>query len=292
MIKEKSIMENNNQKIYQEIYDFIQNADAVLIGASNGLSISDGYHIFADNQWFHENFGDFRTKYGIHNILQGMFLNFSCPEEQWGFFSRLAYKVHYQYQPSKMMLNLYSLVKEKDYFVVTSNGEDHFTPTGFLAEKIFEIEGKLTEYCCACHCHDEIYCNKRDIITMAKAEKNGLVSTKLLPRCPKCGSVMEPNLPKDQSFFQTKHWKKKEENYQCFIQKYHNKKLVILEMGIGWRNQMIKAPLMKLAATEPKAIYITFNKGELFIPEEIKNKSIGIDGDIALSLKQIVREKK
>ena len=42
MIKEKSIMENNNQKIYQEIYDFIQNADAVLIGASNGLSISDG----------------------------------------------------------------------------------------------------------------------------------------------------------------------------------------------------------------------------------------------------------
>ncbi|EGF37299.1 hypothetical protein AAULH_06986 [Lactobacillus helveticus MTCC 5463] len=32
--------------------------------------------------------------------------------------------------------------------------------------------------------------------------------------------------------------------FQDFIQKYEDKKLVVLELGIGPRNQMIKAPSM------------------------------------------------
>lgn len=277
-------MENN----YLKIYKLIQDGDAVVIGASNGLSIADGYHIFADNQWFRENFGDFRARYKIPNLLQGMFLNFSCPEEQWGFFSRLAYRVHYQYQPSQMMQNLYHLVKEKDYFVITSNGEDHFTPCGFSPEKVFEMEGSLTEYRCAQNCHDAVYNNRKDVISMAQAERDGRVPSSLLPRCPKCGALMEPNLPKDQGFFQTGRWQQKAAAYQGFLQKYHGKKLVILELGIGWRNQMIKGPLMKLAAAEPNAAYITFNKGEVYIPEEIKDKSIGIDEDLSLALEMVV----
>ena len=141
---------------YEKIRTEIVEADAILLGASNGLSIADGYHIFADNAWFQENFGDFRSKYGIRNILQGMFLPFSTPEEKWGFFSRLAFLVHYNRQPSVMMKNLYDLVKEKPYFVVTSNGEDHFTPAGFEQKNIFEMEGKLTEYRCAAHCSEKI----------------------------------------------------------------------------------------------------------------------------------------
>ena len=50
---------------------------------------------------------------------------------------------------------------------------------------------------------------------------------------------------------------------------------------------MIKAPLMHLAAVEPQARYITFNKGEIYIPEEIKEKSIGVDGNLTVALKEI-----
>lgn len=274
------------ENTYQRIYDEIKAADGIMIGASNGLSISDGYNIFADDDWFRENFGDFRNKYGIRSVLQGMFFQFPSPEEQWAYASRLAYRVHYSYEPSEMMQNLYDLVKDKEHFIVTSNGEDHFTPAGFAAERIFEIEGKVTEYRCGNHCHDTVYNNREDVLAMA-AEEDGKVPARLLPRCVKCGSLMEPNTPQDQSFFQTSVWKKKEKNYQAFIQKYHGKKLVILEFGIGWRNQMIKAPLMQLAASEPKAVYVTFNKGELYIPEEIKEKSIGVDGNIAFELQQI-----
>lgn len=281
-------MQNDNRTI-QAIRAALTGADTLLIGASNGLSISDGYHIFADNAWFRENFGDFRAKYGLRNLLDGMFYRYPSPAEQWAFYSRLAYRVHYAVQPSAMMQNLYRLVQGKDYFVVTSNGEDHFTPAGFAPERVFEMEGKLTEYRCANHCHDTVYNNRADVLTMAAAEKNGVVPTELLPKCPRCGGWMEPNLAVNQAFFQTEHWRQKSEAYRAFVQRHHGEKLVILELGIGARNRMIKAPLMQLAAAEPNCTYITFNKGELYIPPELAAKSIGVDGDIAVALQELAQ---
>ena len=54
---------------YREIAEKIRQADAVLIGASNGLSITEGLHLFADNQAFDEVFGDLKRKYGLRCIL-------------------------------------------------------------------------------------------------------------------------------------------------------------------------------------------------------------------------------
>ena len=54
---------------YIQITEILKNADAILIGASNGFSISEGLHIFADNEAFEGLLGDFKKKYGIHSIL-------------------------------------------------------------------------------------------------------------------------------------------------------------------------------------------------------------------------------
>lgn len=59
-------------------------------------------------------------------------------------------------------------------------------------------------------------------------------------------------------------------------------------MGIGSRNRLIKLPIMQLAYREPNAKYITLNMPqELYIPKEIAEKSVGIAGDIAQSLKEL-----
>ena len=42
------------------IAEKIREADAILIGASNGLSITEGLHLFADNAAFEDLFGDFK----------------------------------------------------------------------------------------------------------------------------------------------------------------------------------------------------------------------------------------
>ena len=126
--------------VYQEISQIIKEADGILIGASNGLSIAEGYNIFADDAWFQKNMGDFREKYGLYCVLQG----FSVPmkvEEKWAFVSRLVKAKAMQDEPSEIMKNIYALVKDKEYFVVTSNAEDHFVPAGFEADRVFEMEG-------------------------------------------------------------------------------------------------------------------------------------------------------
>lgn len=277
------------KELYKKIKKVINDADAILIGASNGLSISEGYNIFADNTWFQGNFGDFRNKYGIHSILEGFFYNFPSPKEKWAFSSRLISRKSYLEEPNQMMKNLYALVRDKDYFVVTSNTEDHFVPAGFSREQVFEMEGRITESRCSSGCCEDVYENREAVLRMADAEANCLIPSELIPRCPHCGSPLTVNIADSNSFFQTEHFQKKMQDYQNFIRKYHEKNLVILELGVGWRNRMIKEPLMQLTASEPNAVYITFNKGEVYIPSEITDKSIGVDGDIATAMEEILR---
>ena len=179
--------------VYQKISQIIKEADGILIGASNGLSIAEGYNIFADDAWFQENMGDFREKYGLRCVLHG----FSVPmkvEEKWAFVSRLVKAKAMQDEPSEIMKNIYALVKDKEYFVVTSNAEDHFVPAGFEADRVFEMEGKLTQMRCKSRCHDEVYPNQKAVLAMTEEEVNGRVPKELLPKCPKCGGYKVPAL--------------------------------------------------------------------------------------------------
>lgn len=57
---------------FESAKNYIAESDAILITASNGLSIAEGYHIFADNADFKKYFGDFRDKYGIPNLISGI----------------------------------------------------------------------------------------------------------------------------------------------------------------------------------------------------------------------------
>lgn len=123
---------------------------------------------------------------------------------------------------------------------------------------------------------------------MANNQKHCKVPEYLLPQCPKCGGSMQAHISMDQNFVQDKVWKEQYQSYQKFVQDSHEKKLVILEFGIGYRNQMIKAPFMNLAYKEPHATYITFNKDELYIPSEISEKSIGVENDIGEVLDKLV----
>ena len=261
----------------KQIISRIREADAILIGASNGLSIAEGLHLFADNRAFEELFGDLKRKYGISCILQGMGARWPSEEEKWSFWSRLVHRYCGEYRESRVMSDLKKLIGEKDYFIITSNGECHFELCGFASEKIYEVEGNWLTMQCAFRCHDRIYSWADLAERMALAEQEGRSLSELIPRCPVCGGSMQVHMETDRNFIPDMESRKR---LEIFLERYHGKKLVILELGIGWRNQLIKAPLMRLAAQEPQAVYVTINLGEIFIPDEIREKSYGLDGDL------------
>ena len=212
----------------------IREADALLIGASNGLSIAEGYHIFANNEMFRRQFGDFQQKYGIRSVIEGCFFHYPCEADRREFLHRLIQYWVTDYRPSQVMKDLLAVVGDKDYFILTSNADTHLELSGFASGKVFEIEGTF---------------------------ENIVLNTPIVD-------------------------KSREAN--AFIDHYHSKRLVILELGIGSRNRLIKLPLMQLAALEPQATYITLNLAqELYFPDEIAYKSIGLVGDITVTLRDL-----
>lgn len=276
---------------YHKIITKIQEADSVVIGASNGLSISEGYHIFAEDSAFLECFGDFRKKHNFRSIIQGCFYPFPSQEEKWAFFSRMFEYFLHNKEASPVMKNLYKLVKDKNYFVVTSNIDAHFSLARFAKERLFEIEGNCRNLQCSRGCHNRIYPGDEILSKMAQNQENGKVPSNLIPKCHACGGTMQVHIEVDGHFLRGQSWQASYQAYQDFIQKAHGKKIVFLELGVGARNQMIKAPFMKLTNGEAHATYITLNKGELNIPDAIAAKSIGIDGDIKEVLQHLVQMK-
>lgn len=171
--EQKADVNNVRFQNIKALIDKIENADAILIGASNGLSISESYNIFADDNWFQENFSDFRNKYGIHSILEGSFYHFPSVEAKWAYSSRLISRKCYQEEPSQMMKDLHALVSGRDCFVVTSNTADHFVPAGFPREKVSEMEGRMPQSRCASGCCEDVYENREDVLRMAEPHDQG-----------------------------------------------------------------------------------------------------------------------
>lgn len=270
---------------YNEIRQKIKEADAILIGASNGFSISEGLNIFSNDQAFDDLLGDFKQKYGIRNILEGYFTPFQTLEDYWTYISRIAYHYSGNYQGSDNTDALHKLIDHKPYFIVTSNGENHFELAGFDEKNIYEIEGGFKYIQCSQPCHPTLYPALELLIEMGKIQKQGRIPNHMIPKCSSCGAPMQLNAMLNNRFIQNE---KQHQRLQEFIKKYHQKKIVVLELGIGMRNQMIKKPLMDLVAIEQNATYITINKGEVYIPNEIKEKSYGLDGDMTQILKELI----
>lgn len=270
-------MSGFNENDLRAVAQRIGEADAVLVGASNGLSITEGLHLFADDAAFQETFGDLRQARGLRCILHGMGYPWETSEELWGFWARLAARYCLSYEPTPVMRDLLALVSGKDYFVLTSNGECHFEMAGFAADRIYEVEGNWLTMQCSRPCHGGIYSSVEKLRQMAAAERGGRVPAGLVPLCPECGSPMRPRM-EGAGFVEDRAQR---QAFEGFLERAGGKKLVVLELGIGPRNRLVKPALMRLVAQEEHATYVSVNLGELFIPCEIAGKSFGFDGLIA-----------
>lgn len=265
----------------------IRRADALVIGASNGLSIAEGFNIFAGDEWFRANFGDFQRRFGFKSVLEGCFFAFPTEGEKWAYWSRLATLATYGKAPTDTMLALAAMTEGKDRFVLTTNGEGHFQPVGFDEGEVFEAEGTFTKSRCLRRCTDEAFPNKEDMLTMAKAERDCMVPASLMPRCPRCGGSMEVDMADSQAFFQTPAWRDKQRAFQEFAARNHGRSIVFLELGVGWRNELVKQPMHQLALQEPDGAYIVFNRGEAILPRRYQGEGIVLEGDITSTIAEL-----
>lgn len=268
----------------------LNNADAVLIGAGAGLSASAG--LTYGGERFYEYFADFRDKYGITDMYSGGFYPFDTPEEYWAWWSRHIFYNRYVAPPKPVYDKLYELVKDKDYFVLTTNVDHCFQRAGFDKKRLFYTQGDYGLFQCAVPCHDKTYDNEQTVRRMVAEQKDMKIPSALVPRCPVCGKPMTVNLRSDDSFVQDAGWYAACERYEAFVSKHKNGRVLYLELGVGGNTPIIiKYPFWRFTDENPQATYACINYGEAFCPPRIERRSICIDGDIGDVLDRMVRSK-
>ncbi len=273
----------------------LQDCDAVVIGAGAGLSTSAGF--LYDGERFTKYFGDFYQKYGFSDMYSGGFYPYGSLEEYWAFWSRDIYINRYMNAPKPVYDTLYALVKDKDYFVLTTNVDHCFQKAGFDKKRLFYTQGDYGLFQCSGPCHQRTYDNEAIVRKMVEAQgitvefggsltlpETGLkteIPSELVPHCPYCGKPMTMNLRCDDSFVQDAGWQDAAERYTEFIRRHEGLKVLFLELGVGYNTPgIIKYPFLRMTARNPKATYACINKGQAITMEEIKDRSICIDGDI------------
>lgn len=212
----KKSTESYSQQIEQLQTEFQQElADAVLIGAGSGLSASAGFTYSGER--FQTYFGDFAKKYGIRDMYSGGFYPYSSLEEYWAWWSRHIYYNRYVDIPKPTYQKLLEIVKDKDYFVLTTNVDHCFQKAGFDKKKLFytqEIMGCGNAPIHAMKKHTTI---KKLFLQMLEEQSDMRIPSELVPHCPVCGKPMTMNLRCDNTFVQDEGWYAAQDRYTDFL---------------------------------------------------------------------------
>ncbi|MDE6641997.1 MAG: Sir2 silent information regulator family NAD-dependent deacetylase [Acetatifactor sp.] len=278
---------DNKSDNIKNLQSAIAESEAVVIGAGAGLSTSAGFVYTGER--FRQYFSDFAEKYDFRDMYTGGFYPYKTPEEHWAYWSRYIYVNRYMDAPKPVYRELLELVKNKDYFVITTNVDHCFQKAGFDRKRLFYTQGDYGLFQCSEPCCRETFENEDIIRRMMDQQKDMRIPSELLPVCPHCGKPLTMNLRADNKFVEDEGWHLAAERYSNFLRTRKDLRILFLELGVGYNTPgIIKYPFWQMTAENPKAIYACINYGEAACPHEIKKQSICIDGDIGEILKNVL----
>lgn len=270
----------------KQLGEEITTADAIIIGAGAGLSTAAG--LTYSGERFEQHFADFHKTYGITDMYSGGFYPYDTLEEYWAWWSRHIYVNRYDVPAGKPYADLLAFVKDKDYFVLTTNVDHQFQLAGFDKKRLFYTQGDYGLWQCSKACHNKTYDNEYAVREMIAKQKNMKIPSELIPVCPVCGAPMTMNLRSDNTFVQDEGWYAAANCYEEFIRRHKNLHILFLEIGVGMNTPaIIKYPFWQMVSQNPKAVYACVNVGQAICPKQIENQSICLDSDISKVLAAI-----
>lgn len=288
-----------------EAAKWIEEAECIVIGAGSGLSAAAGFDY--DKERFDAYLGDFGRKYGFHNMYEGGFYPYPTKGEYWGYWSRFIYINRYMDPPVPVYQNLYQLVKDKNYFVLTTNVDHMFQKAGFAKDRLFYTQGDYGLFQTVDGQLKKTWENREDVVRMlkdqgfsfdekgrlipARGNPNGpikmSVSEEAIPKDPFTHQDVRPNLREDSRFVEDEGWHAAAKRYEAFLDQAYSKKTLFLELGVGWNTPgIIKYPFQQMILQFPQAHMVSISMDRppapksdrfLFIQADISDAVLGID---------------
>ena len=289
-------MNNSYAEQIRELKKELQTADAVVIGAGAGLSTSAGF--VYDGERFDQWFSDFADLYGFADMYTGGFMVLRLsPEIMWAYWARYIYINRYLDAPKPVYQELHELVKDKDFFVITTNVDHCFQKAGFDKSRLFYTQGDYGLFQSVNPDIRETFDNEDWVMQAMEAQgfvrdENGVFAmpesgvqmslpTELIPKCPVDGSAMKMNLRSDETFVEDEGWHRASAAYSDYLRRHADSHMLFLELGVGGNTPaIIKYPFWQMTMNNERAVYACVNYGEAVCPKEIADRSICINGDI------------
>ena len=292
-------MTQSQNNLIEKLQTALNEADTLIIGAGAGLSTAAGYTYSGER--FRKYFFDFEEKYCFHDMYSGGFTQFESDEEKWAFWSRNIWINRYAPIPSDLYEKLYELVKDKDYFVITTNVDHCFQRAGFDKKRLFYTQGDYGLFQSSdpsgSFAH-QTYDNRDAVLKMLEAQGFEIgeddtlivrdpkqiqmhIPSELIPYCEDDGKEMAMNLRADDTFVEDEGWHTAAQRYTEFIRRHSGTKTLLMELGVGYNTpSIIKFPFWRITAANKDAVYACLNYGQAYASDEIKDRSICINGDI------------
>lgn len=271
----------------EKLHDALAQAEAVVIGAGAGLSTSAGF-VYSGER-FQKYFHDFAEKYHFSDMYSGGFYPYDTLEEHWAYWSRYIWLNRYTPAPKPVYEDLLALVKDKNYFVLTTNVDHQFQKAGFDKKRLFYTQGDYGLFQCSEPCCQKIYDNEEIVRQMVEQQHDMRVPSELVPHCPVCGKPMSMNLRADATFVEDEGWHAAAARYSEFLHRHENCKTLFLELGTGYNTPtIVKYSFWRMTNQWPDATYACINMGEAYAPREIERKAICINADIGGVLESFV----
>ena len=281
----------------------IAEADAIVIGAGAGLSTSAGF--IYNGERFHRYFSDFMKRFGIQDMYSGGFYPYPDAETRWAFWARNIYVTRYMAPPKPVYQDLHALVKDTDYFVITTNVDHCFQKAGFDKKRLFYTQGDYGLFQSVDSANQRTFDNEAWVMQAMEAQgfvKNangvfempaGGVSIKipaaLIPKHPDDGSDVTMNLRADDTFVENEGWHAASAAYLDFLRRHNGLHVLFLEIGVGGNTPVIiKYPFWQMTNDNKNAVYACLNYDEAVCPKQIEDRSIVIDGDSGTVIKQLL----
>lgn len=174
--------------------------------------------------------------------------------------------------------NLARCLEKKNYFVLSLCQDGYIRESGLDTERIVEPCGTYEKLQCIDGCHNDLYEVPNEIMEqVALFIKGDLQEADLIqPVCPICGKPLVFNQVDTENYIENGYLSKWQK-YKLWLQGTVNRKLCVLELGVGMRfPSVIRWPFEKIVFFNQKAELFRVHSKLYQITEEIKEKGYGI----------------
>jgi len=204
-------------------------------------------------------------------------------EKEWVIPFLIRYYLKEKYHPNlvKAYQNLESLLKDKNYFIVSLSTDDLIRKSGLKADKTVLPCGTYEVLQCEENCREKLYRTEDFLWEQICSWIEGECSLKELsePVCPDCGAPLIMNQYGQKKYHEggyLENWGR----YTKWLQGTVNRKLCILELGVGMEfPSIIRWPFEKVCFYNQKCVFWRVHSSLYQLSEEIKERGVSVKED-------------